>query len=147
MWVLRDDCSEVQPSKNWLDPGIPVALFRASCHATLEPGGFPAPDAQPKTHEIAVVPNMITIYFLSGLQEIVGQNELKVTCSGRLSALLESLCHQHGEALARLLFESGTEGRRNAFFKILVNGVDVQQSDPDLSGDETVFLFLPIAGG
>jgi molybdopterin converting factor small subunit len=90
---------------------------------------------------------VITVFFLSGLQEIVGQDELKVAYSGKMSALLEKLCSRHGEELSRLLLDSRTDGQRSPFLKVLVNGADVRESDPDLAGDETVFLFLPIAGG
>lgn len=85
--------------------------------------------------------------FLSGLKEIVGQEELEIEYSGRLSGLLEILCDRYGEGLGRLLLDSGPPARKSLFVKVLVDGEDVRQEDPELTGNETVFLFLPIAGG
>jgi len=36
---------------------------------------------------------------------------------------------------------------KSAFVKVLVEGEDVGLSDPELRGEETIFLFMPIAGG
>ncbi len=87
------------------------------------------------------------ICFLSGLKEIVGQEELEIEYAGRLSVLLEMLCERHGERLRGVLMDPGTRGKKSLFLKILVEGEDVGYKDPELSGGETVFLFLPIAGG
>ena len=89
----------------------------------------------------------MNIIFLSGLKEIVGQEEWELEYEGRLSGLLETLCEMYGKPLRRLLFDSDTPGGKNTFVKILVNGRDVREDDPDLSGEETLYLFLPLAGG
>lgn len=85
--------------------------------------------------------------FLSGLREIVGEEEVDLAYEGRLSDLLESLCGRHGEPLRRLLIDAANPGRKSPFVKILVDGEDVGQGDPELEGEEEIFLFLPIAGG
>jgi molybdopterin converting factor small subunit len=85
--------------------------------------------------------------FLSGLREIVGREEVELAYEGRLSGLLETLCDQHGESLRRLLLDAENPGTKSPFVKILVEGEDVGQADPELSGGEEIFLFLPIAGG
>ncbi|MEW6439529.1 MAG: MoaD/ThiS family protein [bacterium] len=95
----------------------------------------------------ASIAKMITIHFLSGLKEFVGKHELRMHYCGSLSALLEKLGDRYGEAFCQCLFDPCGKDRRNPFLKILIDGVDVQGADPDLAGDETVFLFLPIAGG
>jgi len=85
--------------------------------------------------------------FLSGLKEIVGQEEVEIEYSGRLSVLLDNLCSQHDERLRMLLLDTQRPGRKSPFVKILVDGEDVGQADPELRGGEEIFLFLPIAGG
>ena len=85
--------------------------------------------------------------FLSGLKEIVGQEEVEIEYSGRLSDLLGLLCAKHGERLRTLLLDAEDPGRKSPFVKILVDGEDVAQADPELRGGEKIFLFLPIAGG
>ncbi len=85
--------------------------------------------------------------FLSGLKEIVGQEEFDMEFSGRLSELLEPLCSLHGDKLKRVLMDPHRPEKRSPFLKILVDGEDVRQEDPALTGSETLFLFLPIAGG
>jgi hypothetical protein len=85
--------------------------------------------------------------FLSGLKEVVGTEEIEIAYAGRLSDLLETLCREHGERLRSLLLDSERPGRKSAFVKVLVEGEDVGQTDPELRGEETIFLFLPIAGG
>jgi molybdopterin converting factor small subunit len=85
--------------------------------------------------------------FLSGLKEIVGTEEVEIEYVGRLSDLLETLCTKHGERLRSLLLDAENPGKKSAFVKVLVEGEDVGQTDPELNGDETIFLFLPIAGG
>ena len=85
--------------------------------------------------------------FLSGLKEILGQEEVDMEFSGRLSELLESLCTRHGDRLKAVLMDPDSPEERSPFLKILVDGEDVRQENPELTGNETVFLFLPIAGG
>jgi hypothetical protein len=85
--------------------------------------------------------------FLSGLKDIVGQEEVEIRYAGRLSDLLEILSRRHGQRLRRLLLDPENPGRKSAFVKVLVEGEDVGQADPELGGEETIFLFLPIAGG
>lgn len=90
---------------------------------------------------------MITIYLLSGLRESAGTHELRISHRGTVSALLQSLCGRHGPAFSGIVFPFGEAAGRNPFLKILVDGADIQDADPQLWGDETIFLFLPIAGG
>jgi molybdopterin converting factor small subunit len=85
--------------------------------------------------------------FLSGLREIVGQEEVELEYEGRLSELLETLCERYGQSLRRLLLDEEDPGRKSPFVKILVDGEDVGQANPELRGEEQIFLFLPIAGG
>lgn len=85
--------------------------------------------------------------FLSGLREIVGQEEVEIEYSGRLSSLLETLCAMYDERLGILLLDTENPARKSPFVKILVDGEDVGQADPELGGGEKIFLFLPIAGG
>ncbi len=85
--------------------------------------------------------------FLSGLKEIIGQEEVEIEYAGRLSGLLELLCEKHGKRLRSLLLDPVDPGKKSAFVKILVEGEDVGRTDPELGGEETIFLFLPIAGG
>ena len=85
--------------------------------------------------------------FLSGLKEIVGQEEVEIDYTGRLTGLLEILSQRYGERLRMLLLDPEAQGKKSAFVKVLVEGEDVAQTDPELRGEETVFLFLPIAGG
>lgn len=85
--------------------------------------------------------------FLSGLREIVGQEEVELEFQGRLSDLLETLCERYGLDLRRLLLDAEDPGRKSPFAKILVDGEDAGQADLELGGGETIFLFLPIAGG
>lgn len=85
--------------------------------------------------------------FLSGLREIVGREEVEIDYAGSLSGLLALLIRHHGEPLQRLLLDPENPGRKSPFVKILVEGEDVGKSDPHLKGGETIFLFLPIAGG
>ncbi len=85
--------------------------------------------------------------FLSGLKEIIGQEEVEIEYVGRLSGLLEILCTKHGKRLRSLLLDPEDPGKKSAFVKILVEGEDVGRTDPELGGEETIFLFLPIAGG
>jgi len=87
------------------------------------------------------------VCFLSGLKDVAGREELDIVYRGPLSGLLEALCDRHGPALRARLLDPEHPSGRNAFVKILVDGRDVQVEDPDLTGTETVFLFLPIAGG
>ncbi len=87
------------------------------------------------------------ICFLSGLKEIVEQEELEIVYTGKLSNLLRELADRYGERLRSILFEPDTQEERSPFLKILIGGEDVRQADPVLTGDETVILFLPIAGG
>ncbi len=87
------------------------------------------------------------ICFLSGLKEVVGQGELQMDFSGRLSELLEKLCDLHGQDLRDLLLGPDESGGRNPQVKILVDERDIRQEDPELVGNETIFLFLPLAGG
>lgn len=87
------------------------------------------------------------LFFLSGLKEIVGREELEIEYSGRLSGLLETLCDRYGEGLRRVLLDPGSPMKKSLFLKVLVDGEDVRKEDPMLSGQEIVFLFLPIAGG
>lgn len=90
---------------------------------------------------------MITVYLLSGLRESAGTHELRIDHRGTVSALLKDLCGRHGPGFSGIVFPFGEAARRNPFLKILVDGADIQDADPELSGGETVFLFLPIAGG
>ena len=85
--------------------------------------------------------------FLSGLKEVVGEEEVEIEYAGKLSHLLDILSRKHGERLRSLLLDPEDPGRKSAFVKVLVEGEDVGQADPELRGDETIFLFLPIAGG
>jgi hypothetical protein len=85
--------------------------------------------------------------FLSGLREIVGREEVEIDYAGSLSGLLALLIRRHGEPLKRLLLDPQNPERRSPFVKILVEGEDVGKADPALRGEETIFLFLPIAGG
>ncbi len=87
------------------------------------------------------------ICFLSGLKEVAGRQELELAYRGPLSGLLEMLCDRYGQELCQRVMDPEKPGARNAFVKILVDGKDVREEDPDLNGSETVFLFLPIAGG
>lgn len=90
---------------------------------------------------------MVTIYLLSGLRESAGTHELRIAHQGTVSDLLKDLCGRHGPAFSGVVFPFGEAAGRNPFLKILVDGTDIQDADPELSGDETIFLFLPIAGG
>jgi hypothetical protein len=85
--------------------------------------------------------------FLSGLKEIVGQEEVEIEYEGRLTDLLEILSRKHGERLRSLLLDPENPGMKSAFVKVLVEGEDVGLADPELRGEETIFLFMPIAGG
>jgi molybdopterin converting factor small subunit len=85
--------------------------------------------------------------FLSGLREIVGREEVEIEYAGSLSGLLALLSRRHGEPLQRLLLDPENPGRKSPFLKILVEGEDAGKADPVLKGGETIFLFLPIAGG
>ena len=85
--------------------------------------------------------------FLSGLREIVGEEEVELEYAGKLSDLLAVLSDKHGERLRNLLLDPENPERKNAFVKVLVEGEDVGKGDPELRGEETIFLFLPIAGG
>ncbi len=87
------------------------------------------------------------VCFLSGLKEAAGRQELEIAYRGPLSGLLETLCDRYGLELRARVMDPENPGARNAFVKILVDGWDVREEDPDLAGTETVFLFLPIAGG
>ncbi len=87
------------------------------------------------------------VCFLSGLKDAAGRQELEVAYRGPLSGLLETLCALHGPILRTRIMDPKNPASRNAFVKILVDGRDVQEEDPELAGTETVFLFLPIAGG
>ena len=87
------------------------------------------------------------ICFLSGLKEIVEEEEIEMDYTGKLSALLEALSGRYGEGFRALLFDSDTQEKRNPFVKILVDGEDIRQKDPVLTGSETIVFFLPIAGG
>ena len=87
------------------------------------------------------------LYFLSGLKERVGREVLEIDYSGRLSSLLQRLCDQYGEDLRRVLLDATDPGREGPFVKILVDGKDVGGEDLELGGGETLYLFLPIAGG
>ena len=89
----------------------------------------------------------MNICFLSGLKETVGQVELQLDYTGKLSGLLEMLCDRYGQQLQHLLMDPDSPDAKNPFLKILVDGRDVKHGDPELTGDETLFLFLPIAGG
>ena len=90
---------------------------------------------------------MVKICLLTGLKEIVGHDEIQIAHSGRLSALLEDLCNRYGERLSRFLYDPENPGQRNPFVKVLVDGEDIKDKDPGLIGNETIVLFLPIAGG
>ncbi len=87
------------------------------------------------------------VCFLSGLKEAAGRQELELDYRGSLSGLLGMLCDRYGPDLRGRLIDPENPGARNAFVKILVDGWDVREEDPELAGTETVFLFLPIAGG
>jgi len=87
------------------------------------------------------------VCFLSGLKEVAGSQEVTLDYRGRLSGLLAELCDRYGQDMQRRLMDPDDPGVRNAFLKILVDGEDVREEDPELTGSETVFLFLPIAGG
>ena len=87
------------------------------------------------------------ICLLSGLKEAVGQGELNIDFTGRLSGLLEELCELYGQGLRALLLDPEQPLGRNPFVKILVDEKDMGREDPELTGGETIFLFLPIAGG
>lgn len=89
----------------------------------------------------------VKLCFLSGLKEIVGKEEVDLEYAGRLSDLLTSLSRTHGDRLERLLLDPHNPGSKSPFVKILVEGEDVGKADPELRGEETIFLFLPIAGG
>lgn len=85
--------------------------------------------------------------FLSGLKEIVGQEEVEIAFAGRLSDLLGTLCETYDDRLRLFLLDAEHPVKKSPFVKILVDGEDVGQADPELAGGETIFLFLPIAGG
>jgi len=85
--------------------------------------------------------------FLSGVKEIVGLEELEIDYAGELSGLLQLLCERYGEGLRRLVEDPDHAEKRNPFLKVLVDGKDPPEANPQLRGDETLFLFLPIAGG
>ena len=87
------------------------------------------------------------ICFLSGLKEAAGRQELELEYEGPLSNLLETLCESQGPDLRGLVMDADDPGARSSYVKILVDGRDVREDDPELDGTETVFLFLPIAGG
>ncbi len=87
------------------------------------------------------------VCFLSGLKEVTGRQELELVYHGPLSGLLETLCDRYGPELHGRVMDPENPGARNVFLKILVDGRDIREEDPDLEGTETVFLFLPIAGG
>jgi hypothetical protein len=85
--------------------------------------------------------------FLSGLKEVVGQEELDIDYRGGLSGLLKLLCERYGDDLRRLVQDPDHPDKRNPFLKVLVDGEDRPEEELQLVGSETVFLFLPIAGG
>ena len=87
------------------------------------------------------------ICFLSGFKEIVEQDEIEFDFTGKVSELLEALCRRFGDQFRYRLMEADSEGKRNPFVKILVDGEDIRKEDPVLKGEETLFIFLPIAGG
>ena len=87
------------------------------------------------------------ICFLSGLKDIIGQDAIELEFSGPVSSLLDALGQRYGDGLRDRIFEPGSGGKRNSFVKILVDGEDIRQGDPLLTGQETLFIFLPIAGG
>jgi hypothetical protein len=89
----------------------------------------------------------VRLCFLSGLKEIVGREEVEIQYTGRLSGLLDLLCERHGEDLRRVVRDPARPAEKNPFLKILVDGQDTLEGDPDLTGSETLFIFLPIAGG
>jgi len=88
------------------------------------------------------------ICFLSGFIEIVGQEEIEIDFTGgKVSQLLEALCDRLGNRFRERLMSAEADSTRNPLVKILVNGEDIRQEDPVLKGEETLFIFLPIAGG
>ncbi len=91
---------------------------------------------------------MLRIWFLSGLKEVVGDTELVLSYRGRVSDLLTELGERYGQKWQRFVFaEGGPAAGRNPFVKILVNGEDIRDRDPELKGDETIIFFMPVAGG
>jgi len=87
------------------------------------------------------------ICFLSGLKNVTGREELELDYEGRLSSLLEMLCREYGQEFRWLVMDPDNPSERNPFLKILVDGSDIRKEDLELAGMETIFLFLPIAGG
>lgn len=87
------------------------------------------------------------VCFLSGLKQVAGSQDVTLDYRGPLSGLLADLCGRYGPDMRRRLMDPDEPGVRNAFLKVLVDGEDVREEDPQLTGSETVFLFLPIAGG
>ena len=87
------------------------------------------------------------ICFLSGLKEIVDREELEIEFAGKVSELMEALCTRFGNRFRERVMASDSSRTRNPFAKILVDGEDIRSEDPVLTGQETLFIFLPIAGG
>ena len=87
------------------------------------------------------------ICFLSGLKDVTGREELEIEYEGKLSDLLAMLCKRYGSELFRLVMNPEKPEERNPFLKILVDSQDIRRENPELTGTETIFLFLPIAGG
>jgi molybdopterin converting factor small subunit len=90
---------------------------------------------------------MLTIWFLSGLKEAVGRTEVRLDYRGTVSGLLEELGKSYGQRWRERVFAEDAPTRRNPFVKILVNGEDIRDEDPELAGDETLIFFMPVAGG
>lgn len=90
---------------------------------------------------------MLTIWFLSGLKEQVGRSEVRLEYRGAVSGLLEELGRRYGQGWRERVFAEDAAAGRNPFVKILVNGEDIGDEDPELAGDETLIFFMPVAGG
>jgi len=87
------------------------------------------------------------VCLLSGLKEIVGQEEIEIDFIGKVSELLDTLCNRFGNRFREQIMTNEADSTKNPFVKILVNGQDIRDEDPVLKDEDILYIFLPVAGG
>lgn len=87
------------------------------------------------------------IRFLASLREITGDTETAIQLEkANINVVLEILTGLYGEGFREAVFDSGGE----LSVKILINGRNIDYLDglnSKVSGNDTIHLFPPIAGG